>query len=71
MEPGWISVVTLTSIWWAAPVASVIRASGAPPSLTARALSPQKRRLLLNPVFRHGQVWEGARDEAREAGRQW
>lgn len=35
-EPGWISGVTLTSIWWAAPGASVVRASGAPPSPTAR-----------------------------------
>lgn len=36
MEPGWISDVTPTSIWWAAPGASVVRASGAPPSPTAR-----------------------------------
>ena len=35
-EPGWISGVTPTSIWWAAPGASVVRASGAPPSPTAR-----------------------------------
>lgn len=35
-EPGWISGVTLTSIWWAAPGASVVRGSGVPPSPTAR-----------------------------------
>lgn len=35
-EPGWISGVTPTSIWWAAPGASVVRGSGVPPSPTAR-----------------------------------
>lgn len=35
-EPGWISDVTLTSILWAAPGASVVRASGALPSRSAR-----------------------------------
>lgn len=58
MEPGWISGVTLTSILWAAPGASVVRASGALPSPTAR-VRGMAAYLQLRMLAEGARGWEG------------
>lgn len=58
MEPGWISGVTLTSILWAAPGVSVVRASGALPSPTAR-VRGMAAYLQLRMLAEGARGWEG------------